>query len=270
MKISLFSRIIGLIVITSFLVGGGVYWASFFMLRSAVYDESQAEVRKLAALVQTQVKEISDKVAAGADPKAAVADGAAGSLPSGSYIASDVFVDEVKKKLGVECTVFQDDTRIATTIMKDGKRATGTKMDNPQVIETVLKKGEMFLNVNKIMGKNYDTAYWPLKDASGKIVGMLFIGKDRENIEKVMYSTILPAFFVAILIGIVIIAFNYWSVRKLIKTLNRTIRGLNSSYGQVADTSTHVASVSQELADGTSTQASFLEETSSFWRKWHR
>jgi hypothetical protein len=27
--------------------------------------------------------------------------------------------------------------------MKDGKRAIGTKMDNPAVLETVLKKGEL-------------------------------------------------------------------------------------------------------------------------------
>ena len=263
MKVSLFSRIIGLIVVTSVLVGGGVYWTSFFMLRSAIYGDKQAEVKKMAELVQAHVKDINDKSAAGADHKVTVPDGVSGSVPSAPDIASDNFVDEIKKKFGVECTVFHDDTRIATTIVKDGKRATGTKMDNPQIIETVLRKGELFLNVNKILGKNYDTAYWPLKDANGKIVGMLFIGKDRENIEKVMYGTILPAFVVAILMGVIIIALNYWSVRSLIRTLNRTIRGLNSSYGQVADTSAHVASVSQELADGTSTQAASLEETSS-------
>lgn len=265
MKISLFYRIIGLIVITSFLVGGGVFWTSFFMLRSAIYGETQAEVKKMAELVQANMKEMSNKAATVSEvnQKTDTSTGSSASVSAGFNIASDAFVDEIKNKFGVECTVFNDDTRIATTILKDGIRAVGTKMDNPQIIETVLKKGEMFLNVNKILGKNYDTVYWPIRDASNKITGMLFIGKEREGIEKVMYGTILPAFLVAILIGAIIIAFNYFSVRKLIKTLNRTIRGLNDSYEHVANTSTHVASVSQDLADGTSTQAASLEETSS-------
>ncbi len=69
------------------------------------------------------------------------------------------FVDKMKKELGVECTIFHNDMRVSTTILKDGQRAIGTKMDNPQVIETVLKKGQIFHNENKIMDRMYDTPF---------------------------------------------------------------------------------------------------------------
>ncbi|MBP1745951.1 MAG: methyl-accepting chemotaxis protein [Deltaproteobacteria bacterium] len=46
----------------------------------------------------------------------------------------------MKKELGVECTIFHNDMRVSTTILKDGQRVMGTKMDNPQVLETVLNK----------------------------------------------------------------------------------------------------------------------------------
>ena len=61
-----------------------------------------------------------------------------GSITTGTDLSSDTkFVDSIKKIFGVECTIFHGDTRVSTTIVKEGQRAIGTKMDNPQVIETV-------------------------------------------------------------------------------------------------------------------------------------
>lgn len=42
----------------------------------------------------------------------------------------ETFVDRVKELFGVECTLFAGDTRASTTIIRDGKRFVGTKMDN--------------------------------------------------------------------------------------------------------------------------------------------
>ena len=157
--------------------------------------------------------------------------------------------------------------RISTTILKDGKRAIGTKMDNPRVIETVFKKGEKFINVNKILGKNYDTAYWPLKDIDGKIVGMFSIGKDRDLIEQAMGKTILPAFFAAIVTAFLIIAFSYMMIRSIVRTLDQTINGLTAAHEQVSDASRQVSSASQSLAEGASQQAASLEELPHPWKK---
>ncbi len=349
---SLFGKTITLIVITAVLVGGIVYWTSYFMLSSAVFKQSQADVRKMAEQVRIHVDDMRDRattVAAvlseRADLIAAVEKGdsaavrniargyvksrqvsvltiadrngkvigrghsdktgdsvlgqanvkkalagqattgveegtvvkfslragnpvrsgntVVGSVTAGFDLASDAFVDEMKKYYGVECTIFQGDTRVATTIMTGGKRAVGTKMDNQRVLDTVLAKGEIFLNVNKILGRNYDTAYWPIKDVDGKIVGMFFIGKDRAQTERALMGTIIPAFAAAIVIGFIIVAVNYLSVRSAVRTLNRAIRGLSASHGQVSAAANHITASSQELADSTSTQAASLEETSS-------
>ncbi len=186
-----------------------------------------------------------------------------GSVTTGFDLSSEAFVDEVKNKYGVECTVFHGDTRTSTTIMKDGKRAVGTKMENPQVIETVLNKGEMYLNVNKILGRTYDTGYWPLKDVDGKIVGMFFIGKDRELLEQTMKGTILPTLFATLVIGSLMVALSFFLVRSLVRTLNRAIRGLTASHEQVSSAAGEVSAASQSLAEGSSQQAASVEETSS-------
>ena len=73
-----------------------------------------------------------------------------------------------QETFGVECTIFHGDTRVSTTIVKEGKRAVGTKMDNPPVLEKVLAKGETFLSLNKILGRDYNTAYWPYETWRGR------------------------------------------------------------------------------------------------------
>ena len=350
--ISIFGKIISMIVVTVVLVGGIVYWTSYFMLSGAVYDQSQSEIKTMSTLLQGHVDDMKNKavttaeaVAGRPDLISAVekGDSAAvqiiikgyvkarqvsiltvadkngnvlgrghsdktgdsvlsqvnvknalagkessgveegtvvkfslraghpvrkgnlivGSVTTGFDLTTDAFVDEVKKKYGVECTVFQGDMRASTTIIKDGNRAIGTKMDNPQVLETVLKKGDVFLNVNKILGKNYDSAYWPLKDVEGKIVGMFFIGKDRGLIENAMKGTIIPAFLAAVIIAFILVAISFFMIRSIVATLDSAIVGLTTSHKEVSDAAAQVSSSSQALAEGASEQAATLEETSS-------
>lgn len=117
------------------------------------------------------------------------------------------FVDTIKQILDIECTIFENDTRLSTTIVKDGKRAIGTKMDNPLVLKTVIEDGQVFNSVNKILGNDYTTIYWPLKDIQEKTVGMLFLGKTKSDIDKsqkdivksiIMWISFLGAFIIGI------------------------------------------------------------------------
>ncbi|WP_415518145.1 MAG: methyl-accepting chemotaxis protein [Desulfovibrio aminophilus] len=126
-----------------------------------------------------------------------------GSVTIGESLSGDGFVDGVKAYTGLEVTIFEKDTRAATTIMKDGKRAIGTKMDNPKVLETVLEKGELFLSSNRILGKLYQTAYWPIRSPSGEVAGMWFIGKSSETIQAaedgITYSTLTVSVVIALI-----------------------------------------------------------------------
>ncbi|MBG0777997.1 MAG: cache domain-containing protein [Desulfovibrionaceae bacterium] len=107
-----------------------------------------------------------------------------GGVTVGVDLASMSLVDAVKARLGVECTIFDNDTRVATTIMRQGKRAVGTKMDNPAVLKTVIEQSKLFNARNRILGVDYDTAYWPVVAATGKTAGMYFIGVPRTIIER--------------------------------------------------------------------------------------
>ena len=114
-----------------------------------------------------------------------------GCVVVGEDLAGDEsFVDGFKDALGVECSVFYGDTRISTTIMKDGKRIVGTKLDNPVILDTVLKRGEIYNSTTRLEGVVYDAVYSPIVRGDGTILGMFFIGKDRHEAESMVRSVI--------------------------------------------------------------------------------
>jgi len=152
-----------------------------------------------------------------------------GVITPGFTLSSDRFVDQIKKNLTVECTIFQDDTRISTTIVKDGKRAVGTKMDNPKVLEAVLQKGQRFLGHNQILGAAYNTAYWPVVDVHGKNAGMFFIGQRREFIERVLSETHLSSLASTVVVGLLMVTFGFFFSRALVRPILRTIDFANNA-----------------------------------------
>ena len=95
-------------------------------------------------------------------------------------------VDEIKNEafhhlryLGREigtATIFQGDLRISTNVMtEEGTRAIGTLLSQ-QVREQVLERGGVWAARAFVVNAWYITAYQPLRDPDGRIVGALYVG----------------------------------------------------------------------------------------------
>ena len=88
------------------------------------------------------------------------------------------FVDGQKDLLKVECTLFRNDTRVATTLAgPDGGRSVGTRLTRQDILEAV-GRGETFTGPARLLGREHMTAYAPLRDAAGKVRGIVFAGLD--------------------------------------------------------------------------------------------
>ncbi|KAF0234526.1 MAG: methyl-accepting chemotaxis [Desulfovibrionaceae bacterium] len=185
-----------------------------------------------------------------------------GAVAMGNSLIGEKFVDDIKNGTGLEVTLFDGDTRISTTVKKDGQRAVGTKMDNPKVIETVLHKGELFLSRNIILGKSYDTAYWPLKDANGKIEGMFFIGKNREFLDGIQDSIAWTTFLAAAAISIILGGLGLLFARSLTRPLQRTIAFADKVASGELDETLHVIRTDEigNLADSLRKMVGNLKE----------
>ncbi|XEQ91227.1 hypothetical protein SCACP_00110 [Sporomusa carbonis] len=90
---------------------------------------------------------------------------------------NDKLVDEISRKIEAAFTVFQGNTRIATTVTtKSGRRATGTPAAN-YVEKAVLGRETDYIGRATVMRQWYIVSYEPLKDKTGRIIGMLFVGE---------------------------------------------------------------------------------------------
>ncbi|MBN1526183.1 MAG: cache domain-containing protein, partial [Candidatus Omnitrophica bacterium] len=73
-------------------------------------------------------------------------------------------------------TIFQDDIRIATNVLdKKGERAIGTRVSDT-VYDTVLNRGLPWRDRAFVVTDWYLTAYEPIRDINGDVIGMLYVG----------------------------------------------------------------------------------------------
>jgi methyl-accepting chemotaxis protein len=145
-----------------------------------------------------------------------------GAAVLGMDMTSGEFVKRMKEMMRVECTIFLDDTRVATTVMnQEGKPAVGTRLNNEAIYRTVIGGGQKMLTRNTIVGAEYDTVYWPWKDMSGKAAGILFVGLSRAGIESAEIGAILYFVGAGLLVGAVMLVSGFFVARAIVRPLRR-------------------------------------------------
>lgn len=99
-------------------------------------------------------------------------------LYKGDVLMNENFemVDFIGKLTGDTVTVFRGDTRIATNVVTaEGRRAVGTQVaDN--IAEAVLRQGREYYGTAQVVGNWYQTAYKPIRDDAGQIIGIWYVG----------------------------------------------------------------------------------------------
>ena len=100
-------------------------------------------------------------------------------------------VDHLADLTGDTVTLFLRDTRVATNVLSaNGERALGTKVSDI-VAQTVLKNGQIYLGEANVVGELYQTAYEPIRDINGDIIGIFYVGISRSYAQAfIVYSSI--------------------------------------------------------------------------------
>lgn len=118
--------------------------------------------------------------------------------------AESLVVDEVTRLIGETATIFQrmnaqgDMLRVATTVRDAaGTRAIGTFVPavdpdgNPNPVIAAVLKGETYRGRAFVVNAWYLTAYDPIKDVAGEVVGMLYVGTKQKDAEARVRQAIL-------------------------------------------------------------------------------
>lgn len=126
-----------------------------------------------------------------------------------------------------EVTIFNGSTRVATTV-KDatGKRQVGTQASDA-IIENVIHRGQFFVGKASVMGEDHYAAYEPIKDASGKTIGMLFTGVSAHDMNKVIGKMLTSIAIEVIVIVILCVIASNFLVGKVIGKLETTVAAVH-------------------------------------------
>lgn len=123
-------------------------------------------------------------------------------------------------------TIFLDDVRIATSVLNEqGKPAIGTLMSE-EVYNTVAR-GETWHGSAFVLNSRYFTAYEPLRDLKGSVVGVLYVGMPESTLLQlrwqvhVIFAAVL--FFVS-MVGVMLSAWLGASMSRPVRALEEGVR----------------------------------------------
>jgi sensor histidine kinase regulating citrate/malate metabolism len=129
-------------------------------------------------------------------------------------------VEKISSNTEILSSIYMGDTRISTNILKaGGTKAIGTKASN-EVIETVLNRGSEFTGETTILDKTCISKYTPLKDSSGKAIGMLYVGVDKKFVADQVFALRKPISQVSVLGMIVAFLTFLFLSRRMVSDVN--------------------------------------------------
>ncbi len=144
-----------------------------------------------------------------------------------SVFITQEILEKLKTETGVDITFFYGDTRVLTSLKdKNGNYQTGTKMSD-DVKKVVLDQGQEYYNGTiQVLGEEYAGYYHPIK-VSGKMVGVIFAGRSKVEIQKTIRKELFSLFIGIIVILLCTLVIAMLVVMKMVGSLEHAVMNLN-------------------------------------------
>lgn len=174
--------------------------------------------------------------------------------------------DRLKDICGGTATIFMRDTRVSTNVLKeDGTRAVGTKLTGP-AYDTVFRQGRSYRGEADILGTMYFTAYDPIRNPRGEIIGVLYTGIKRSeffsSFDRLVWRVILAVVVVGLFAGSAMVLLMRRLITVPLRSLSASIRDLSEGEGDLTRrVSVHRDDEVGELAQELNRFVAGLEET---------
>lgn len=154
-----------------------------------------------------------------------------GRLEKGGKLLSDDchLIDQIKEQSGLEVTLFWGNERAITTVTDEkGKRAVGTTIDADFAKDILSGKSDShFTQDIEIAGADYCGFYIPLTQENGEIVGLIFTGRAKADVEKDIRRSKMKMASGMLLVFVITFIVVVFLVQQIIKALKHTIDRLD-------------------------------------------
>ena len=144
-------------------------------------------------------------------------------------------VDRATSYIGGNATVFVYDeatkqfVRRTTNVKKEnGDRAVGTQLAADHPGQPVLRSGQAYKGPAVLFGKSFITAYQPVFDTGGRVVGILYVGIPMAALDAMLFHSISMMSIAAAAGAILVLLLTMLAVRRITGPLNSVTTTLTS------------------------------------------
>ncbi|MFL6674217.1 MAG: Cache 3/Cache 2 fusion domain-containing protein [Massilia sp.] len=91
----------------------------------------------------------------------------------------DRFTAQTRGNATIFAASGDDFVRVSTSVKKEnGERAVGTMLDHASPAYAAVHAGKTYVGLATLFGKQFITQYEPIRDAGGRVIGVLYVGVD--------------------------------------------------------------------------------------------
>jgi methyl-accepting chemotaxis protein len=208
----------------AFLVGAG-YW-------SLTRDFNTRAVRDIDLSLRTLTLAFGE---AYPDSKISIRDGVVQrvEIPKMPEFTDHRIVDRATSYVGGNATlfVFDDATsqfvRRTTNVKKEnGDRAVGTQLAPDHPGQAILRRGEAYKGPAMLFGRRFYTAYHPVFDPAGKVIGIIYVGTGMDELDGMLWQAIYAMAIAAGIAALLALVATGLLVRRVTKPLKAVAESL--------------------------------------------
>lgn len=151
-----------------------------------------------------------------------------GKLLAGDYVINGNYElpDRIKELFGGTATIFMGDTRVSTNVLKpDGSRAVNTKLLGA-AYDSVIKEGKPYRGEAMILNVPYYTAYDPITNNKGEVIGVLYVGVTKSDFFAAYDELITGCIVMALALALVLTLISGYLVKRTLSPLGLMVNTL--------------------------------------------
>ena len=216
-----------LIAATTSMVVGAAYWSLSTEFETRAKSDIETSLRTLAlAFAETY-----------GDAKVTIKDGivSRAEIPAMPEFKDHTTVDRATSYVGGNATLFVYDdatgqfVRKTTNVKKEnGDRAVGTQLAPDHPAQAVLRSGQAYKGPAVLFGKSFMTAYQPVFDAAGKIIGILYVGIPTAPLDAMLVHAMQMMTIAAVVGALLVLGLTMLIVRSVTRPLRSVTDTLTS------------------------------------------
>nr|WP_041756538.1 Cache 3/Cache 2 fusion domain-containing protein [Bradyrhizobium sp. ORS 278] len=231
------------IALNTALVVGAAYWSLTNDFADRAKRDIEGNLRTFALTFNETFKDAKVSLQNGVVTRIEV--------PAIPEIKDHAIVDRAVSYVGGSATLFVVDdsgqfVRRSTNVKKEnGDRAVGTQLAADHPAQALLRRGEAYKGPAVLFGKPFMTAYFPVTNPAGKVIGILYVGVPMAELDAMLSQAMQTMIIAAVVAALLVLGLTMLAVSRVTKPLSAVTEALTA----IAEGRDHVDITSDDRGD---------------------